>query len=111
MSHKNSKANLKKGGVPKDKQVNVRTLLNEACIVAGDIIGILGSKTSNLELLSPHELQNFKVAAEVLKTSRELTLKTNALAAATKDINAINAPLQEIDTKTLLKLTRGNKDE
>jgi hypothetical protein len=93
------------------KPINVRNLLNDACMVAGQIINILGSKTSNLELLSPHELQNFKVAAEVLKTSRELHLKTSALAAATRDLNAINAPLQEIDTKTLLKLTRGNRDE
>jgi hypothetical protein len=111
MSHENSKANLKKGSVPKSKQVNVRTLLNEACIVAGNIIAQLGEKTANVELLNQNELANYKTAVDVLKNSRELTLKTNALKSAQKEIAGIQQPLVEVDTATLLKLTRGNSNE
>ena len=103
--------NLKKGGVDKNKNVNVRTLLNEACIVAGNIISILGDKTKQLELLNQNELANYKTAVEVLKASRELTLKTNALNAAKATVHSVQNPMAEIDTQTLLKLTKGAKDE
>lgn len=103
--------NLKRGSAKQNNNVNVRKLLNDACIVAGNIISQLGDKTANIELLNSNELSNFKVAVEVLKNSRELTLKTNALKAAQKEIQAVQQPLVEIDTATLLRLTKGNKDE
>lgn len=93
----------------KQNNTNVRHLLNNLCSVAGEISDICKVKTSQGELLNQQELSNLKVAAEILRSTRESQLKAKLLKNQ-EEFNNQQPPLQ-LDSKTILDLLKTLKDK
>ena len=58
---------------------NVRNMLNSAALVANDLIETLAPVAKGGLLFDAEQRKNFELATEVLKTVRELYLRTQAL--------------------------------
>jgi UDP:flavonoid glycosyltransferase YjiC (YdhE family) len=70
------------------------------CDLAGEITGICSKKTRIGELLNTQELNNLKLAAEILRTTRESQLKAKILKNHQEEVQP--QPLKEVSSKDLM---------
>ena len=91
-------------------KINIRSILNNACGVASEIVSICKSKTSVGQLLDDDELKNFKIATDLITKTRQLSIQaksTVSLEPANITNNIISAATSD-ELKSFLKTKKND---
>lgn len=102
----NKQNNTKQHGKIKQKNTNVRHLLNNLCSVAGEISDICKKSTSQGKLLNPQELKNLQVASEILRSTRESQLKAKLLKSQKEESQQSQPQLVQLDSASILEFIK-----